>query len=50
MKSILEGMCKKTFLREESMGENNVGEEEYLGKKSIWVQSMCKKSFWVKNI
>ena len=38
------------------MGEKYV-QEEFLGEesgekyvKSIWVKSMCKKSFWVKSL
>ena len=38
VKRILKSMCKKSFLGEESMGEN------------MWVKSICKKSFWVKSL
>ena len=38
MKRILKGMCKKSFLREESMGEN------------MWVKRICKKNIWVKSV
>ena len=39
------------YVQEESLGEKYMGEkyvqEEFLGE-SIWVKSMCKKSFWLK--
>ena len=53
MKRILKSMCKKSFLGEESMGENMWVKricKKSIWVKSLWVQSMCKKSFWVKSL
>ena len=46
-------MCKKsfwvkTYLGEKSMQEEFPGEESLV--KSIWMKSMCKKSFLVKSL
>ena len=53
MKNILKSMCKKSFLGEESMGENMWVKricKKSIWMKSFWVQSMCKKNFWVKSL